>query len=1198
MSTNKISKVQLNNEQYSLKGDANNIKDVMQPTVDDIYSKITTGTDNTTILQILENISGLQNSKADRSELDSIWNQINALNARIPRSSINYYFAYKASTHIPQRPGNDQDYVPDGWTGYPITPNANEVLYMTMARKSNDEWINWEGNYRWTQPIAYSDKSSQTLNIDGSIALYKLSQGTPTLSPDERRTKAYPSGWSTTPDFASQGNKEIYMITAKTLNGDLVAVNGYYWSAPMRIGDGTTSGTGADGQGYNYIYTLKPSSSSFSAPSFTVQQIEESSTHSITENGTTWYDRPQGVSEINKYEYISVSVGSDDSGWSAWSTPVVWSKWGERGMDGDAVEYIYKRTESEQVLTLNQPYSGRVGNQAYSNIYANNEVYSKNDDFIPNGWEDNPSGVDENNPCEYVAIRKKKDEVWQPFEQPVLWAKYGKQGLPGVVNGYILYSNNDSVIIDDDFFINNNNDSASFNRLAGATYKLEKTSGESISPTYSIDADKSLPTGITATIDSNGVLTYNVTATNSKIPLGTYYVIINGKVDGNIVASRKQTLYVTDFNNGASYQLIVTPPTIKTNTNGKFREAVTISVQVNEIHESVTTLSSLLSGMYYDVEENGDSSHKVASNVTSLTRQIANAGDTAPDYYVVNLYLNGVLVDSEAIDIYKDGEKGDPGEPGGSSNTFEVNPSVLYFANGSFTTNVVCTTTYTGSNLKVHCGSGQATFTHGEATFTIANLNNIKGANNTPQAFQFILKDGSTTLASKTIPIIYAQQGINGAVLRYRGKWAEILDFENGVAGNSATFEYKSHSDSGNIDYIDVVSTNGENGLDYYQCKDQHTVGVGEAGPLLSNTNYWERADQFKFIVTETLIADYISAVTVSADDVVITEKNDQGVITDIVAGMTSSHSNRNELNGATVGDVRIWAGTTGTQNVNIQNAPFQVTQDGKMISTNAYVNGQGIFDGEVTARSLNINTPDGKTAMQFRILDTNITVDGKTYLAGTPVIMAFKDDQTYILDMTNITYNPDNVTYTSFSTRTPTYPQNYSNIEEFIQALIACNAVTGGYSSVPDATKLNNVAEENTLYLAQSAKQATKVTIRVDGNQVPFTGWTVNYGIISSFEVINSQQRIVHKYVYKIEVYNDGTVIQTDTTSGLVGTVIQDTEGNIIESDLVDHPVNSIFTANAPVFAVMPKPNYNFASTKEYQADFSTYSGNPGPIE
>jgi hypothetical protein len=60
--------------------------------------------------------------------------------------------------------------------------------------------------------------------------------------------------------------------------------------------------------------------------------------------------------------------------------------------------------------------------------------------------------------------------------------------------------------------------------------------------------------------------------------------------------------------------------------------------------------------MYYDVEENGDSSRKVASNVTSLTRQIANAGDTAPDYYVVNLYLNGVLVDSEAIDIYKDGE--------------------------------------------------------------------------------------------------------------------------------------------------------------------------------------------------------------------------------------------------------------------------------------------------------------------------------------------------------------------------------------------------------------------------------------------------------------------------------------------------------------------------------------------------------------
>jgi hypothetical protein len=34
--------------------------------------------------------------------------------------------------------------------------------------------------------------------------------------------------------------------------------------------------------------------------------------------------------------------------WSAYSTPVVWSKWGEKGMDGDGFEYIYKKFQTVQ----------------------------------------------------------------------------------------------------------------------------------------------------------------------------------------------------------------------------------------------------------------------------------------------------------------------------------------------------------------------------------------------------------------------------------------------------------------------------------------------------------------------------------------------------------------------------------------------------------------------------------------------------------------------------------------------------------------------------------------------------------------------------------------------------------------------------------------------------------------------------------
>lgn len=426
--SNKISKVQLNDQQYLLKGDAANIQDVMQPTIEDIYSRIGTGGDSAELLQIYERLASVENNKANQSEIESIWSQINYLIGQIPSSTINHYFAYKQSSTVPDRPGNDQGYLPYGWNGSPVTPDSDKILYMTMARKVNGDWLVWDDGYRWTQPVSYSGgKTTQpTINIESNIALYKLSEGVPTLEESERLTPAYPPGWSPSPDFTNQGNKEVYMITAKTINGVYIEVNGYYWSAPMRIGNGTTSGTGADGQGYNYVYALKQNGTAPTAPGFSVEDIERY--QHITEGGVTWYDRPQGVSETNKYEFISVSVGSNNTGWSAWSQPVVWSKWGERGMDGDGVEYIYTRNNHGAIPVIN---------------YDMSDPAYQEDDYIPTNWTDQPKGVSENLAYEFVAQRKQKDGVWQRFSNPGLWAKYGKngqqgnQGISGAVVRYI-----------------------------------------------------------------------------------------------------------------------------------------------------------------------------------------------------------------------------------------------------------------------------------------------------------------------------------------------------------------------------------------------------------------------------------------------------------------------------------------------------------------------------------------------------------------------------------------------------------------------------------------------------------------------------------------------------------------------------------------------------------------------------------------
>jgi hypothetical protein len=124
-----------------------------------------------------------------------------------------------------------------------------------------------------------------------------------------------------------------------------------------------------------------------------------------------WTDHPTGVSESNQYEWMCVRTKTDDL-WSDWNGPTVWSKWGANGKDGDGVEYVYKRTTTN--LSPDRP----------------TEV-SQEDDFVPEGWTDDPTGVNENNMYEWVCVRKYKEGIWSEFSNPALWAKWGDKGDTG-----------------------------------------------------------------------------------------------------------------------------------------------------------------------------------------------------------------------------------------------------------------------------------------------------------------------------------------------------------------------------------------------------------------------------------------------------------------------------------------------------------------------------------------------------------------------------------------------------------------------------------------------------------------------------------------------------------------------------------------------------------------------------------------------
>jgi hypothetical protein len=110
------------------------------------------------------------------------------------------------------------------------------------------------------------------------------------------------------------------------------------WTDPIRL-TGETGEDGSDGTKLEFIYKVTSASDAPDKPD-TSQQDD------YIPFG--WSDSPQGVSKDMMYEWVSqrekkaAKIG--EGVWGEFSEPVLWSKWGEKGMDGDGYEYIFTRT--------------------------------------------------------------------------------------------------------------------------------------------------------------------------------------------------------------------------------------------------------------------------------------------------------------------------------------------------------------------------------------------------------------------------------------------------------------------------------------------------------------------------------------------------------------------------------------------------------------------------------------------------------------------------------------------------------------------------------------------------------------------------------------------------------------------------------------------------------------------------------------
>ena len=127
----------------------------------------------------------------------------------------------------------------------------------------------------------------------------------------------------------------------------------------------------------------------------------------------------------NKGYYTWMTFAFVSNGvYGSWTSPVcITGKDGEAGTDIADKEQIYKTAGEGE--TVQKP--------------ANKENV---DDYVPEGWTDNPQGVSATVPCEWTCIRTKNTSTgkWNNWEGPILWAHYGHNGTDGDGVEYIFWA--------------------------------------------------------------------------------------------------------------------------------------------------------------------------------------------------------------------------------------------------------------------------------------------------------------------------------------------------------------------------------------------------------------------------------------------------------------------------------------------------------------------------------------------------------------------------------------------------------------------------------------------------------------------------------------------------------------------------------------------------------------------------------------
>lgn len=333
--------------------------------------------------------------------------------------------------------------------------SANTYYYGDEVTYGGESWLHTgEAPTTGTPPADGADwtkRAARGTSGNYQVAIYRWTQSA-TNAPNVPTARDYPpatdSGWYKSAPNRPTTQGDHYLWTSTGLYDNSAGVVDA-WTAPVRI-SGDKGSNGEDANDREWIY-------SFGNIGYdgNVGQVSPGGTASGSDTNKNqddwvpngWRDNPAGVSGTNKTEYASwrdITVVGNSKTYGAFHAPLVWSHYGERGMDGDGVEYVYIRTKTNVAPT--------IVNSADSRKDSNNRTYL-DDEYLPlaSGGSlsgnvectDDPQGVDATYAFEWVIKRTKGAPIasgeqqgkrnWEKYSGTMsLWAHYSEgKGDPG-----------------------------------------------------------------------------------------------------------------------------------------------------------------------------------------------------------------------------------------------------------------------------------------------------------------------------------------------------------------------------------------------------------------------------------------------------------------------------------------------------------------------------------------------------------------------------------------------------------------------------------------------------------------------------------------------------------------------------------------------------------------------------------------------